>query len=137
VSKGENMKTRNALLWTVQGLLAALFLFAGGMKLIVPSEGMAMPVALPGGLLRFIGVAELLGALGLVLPGAVRIHQELTSIAAVGLVTIMIGATIITAIGGAVMPSLFPLAVGILCASIAIARRPLVRPRVYHHLSYS
>jgi len=49
----------------------------------------------------------------------------------------MIGETIITAIGGALMPSLFPLAVGILCALIAIARSPLVRPRVYHHLLYS
>jgi hypothetical protein len=49
----------------------------------------------------------------------------------------MIGATIVTAIGGAVMPSLFPLAVGILCALIAIARSPLVRPRVYQQLSYS
>ena len=47
---------KNVTLWVVQGLLAALFLFAGVMKLVLPIEAMAGPVALPGLLLRFIGV---------------------------------------------------------------------------------
>jgi uncharacterized membrane protein YphA (DoxX/SURF4 family) len=59
-------------LWVVQVALAALFLFAGGMKLVLPLEKMAGPPALPGALLRFIGVAEVCGALGLVLPGLLR-----------------------------------------------------------------
>ena len=56
---------KNVTLWVVQGLLAALFLFAGVMKLVMPIEAMAGPVALPGALLRFVGVVEALGAIGL------------------------------------------------------------------------
>ena len=55
------------LLWIVQILLACLFLFAGGMKLVLPIEQMTTgsPIILPGWLLRFLGVVEVLGALGL------------------------------------------------------------------------
>ncbi len=66
----------NVLLWVVQVLLSILFVFAGGMKLVVPIEALAGPVALPGLFLRFIGVAELLGGLGLVLPGLLRIRTR-------------------------------------------------------------
>src|SRR6185369_9925696 len=79
----EGMKMRkNVTLWVVQGLLAALFLFAGVMKLVLPVEAMAGPVAVPGLFLRFIGVCEALGAVGLILPGLLRVHQELTPVAA-------------------------------------------------------
>jgi uncharacterized membrane protein YphA (DoxX/SURF4 family) len=61
---------KSGILWGVQGLLAALFLFAGGMKLVMPIEMMKGPVELPGLLLRFIGVCEVLGAIGLILPGS-------------------------------------------------------------------
>jgi uncharacterized membrane protein YphA (DoxX/SURF4 family) len=123
------MAKRNVVLWIVQVLLAALFLFAGGMKLVVPIEAMTMPVSLPGGFLRFIGVAEVLGGLGLVLPGLFRIHEELTPLAAAGLVIIMAGATVITLLGGAIAPALLPLLVGVLAAWIVSARatQPLVR----------
>lgn len=113
---------RNVLLWIVQGLLAVLFLFAGGMKLIVPIEALAGPISLPGPFLRFIGVAEVLGAIGLILPGALRIRPGLTPLAAAGLVIIMTGATAITALGGAVAPALFPFTVGLLSASVAYGR---------------
>jgi hypothetical protein len=113
---------KNVRLWVVQGLLAALFLFAGGMKLVMPIEAMAGPVALPGLLLRFIGVAEVLGAAGLILPGLLRIHAELTPVAAAGLVIIMIGATVITAIGGTIAPAVVPFIVGVLAASVAYGR---------------
>ena len=85
-------------LWVIQGLLALLFLFAGGMKLILPVEEMTkqMPVPLPGLFLRFIAVVEVLGALGLILPGLLRIRPGLTPLAAAGLVIIMIGATMVT-----------------------------------------
>ena len=76
----------NVILWIVQGLLAALVLFAGGMKLVLPVEAMAGPLALPGPFLRFIGVAELLGAVGLILPGLLGIQRQLTPVAAAGLV---------------------------------------------------
>ena len=68
---------RNVLLWAIQGLLALLFLFAGGMKLMLPLEALKGPVALPGLFLRFLGVVEVLGAAGLILPGIVRIRQGL------------------------------------------------------------
>jgi hypothetical protein len=113
---------KNVTLWMVQGLLAALFLFAGGMKLVMPIEAMAGPVALPGLLLRFIGVAEVLGAVGLILPGLLRIHAQLTPVAAAGLVIIMIGATVITAMGGTIAPAVVPFVVGVLAASVAYGR---------------
>jgi hypothetical protein len=118
---------KNVTLWAVQGLLAALFLFAGGMKLVLPIEAMAGPVALPGLLLRFIGVAEVLGAVGLVVPGLLRIHAELTPVAAAGLVIIMIGATVITAMGGTIAPAVVPFIVGVLAASVAYGRTRLAR----------
>jgi DoxX-like family len=109
-------------LWIVQGLLAALFLFAGGMKLVLPLDQLAGPVTLPGPFLRFIGVAEVLGAIGLILPGLLRIRPGLTPLAAAGLVIIMIGATVITLAGGAVVPALMSLVVGLLAAFVAYGR---------------
>jgi hypothetical protein len=118
---------KNVTLWVVQGLLASLFLFAGGMKLVMPIEAMAGPVALPGLLLRFIGVCEVLGAVGLILPGLLRIHAELTPVAAAGLVIIMIGATVITVMGGAIAPAVVPFMVGALAASVAYGRAQSAR----------
>jgi hypothetical protein len=110
------------VLWIVQGLLALLFLFAGGMKLILPLEALQGPVVLPGPFVRFIGVAEMLGALGLILPGLLRIRPGLTSLAAAGLVLIMIGATVVTVAGGQLVPALIPVVVGLLAACVAYGR---------------
>ena len=88
------------VLWIVQVLLAALFLFAGVMKLILPLDKMTGPVPVPGLFLRFIGVCETLGALGLILPGLFRIRPGLTPLAAAGLVIIMLGATVLNLRGG-------------------------------------
>jgi len=118
---------KNVTLWIVQGLLAALFLFAGVMKLVLPVEQMTGPVALPGLFIRFIGVVEALGAAGLVLPGLLKIQQRLTPVAAAGLVVVMIGAVIVTAMGGTFAPAIFPLLVGVLAASVAYGRRTLLR----------
>src|SRR5262245_33917455 len=114
----------NKLMWTVQGLLAALFLFAGVMKLILPIEAMEGPVALPGALLRFIGMAEVLGAVGLILPGILRIQQRLTPLAAAGLVIIMVGATWITIAGGSLGGAVVPAVVGVLAATVVYGRTP-------------
>jgi len=109
----------------MQGLLALLFLFAGGVKLILPIAAMTKQIALPGWFLRFIGVAEVLGGIGLILPGITRIRTGLTSLAASGLVIIMIGATWITVAVGSIASALFPLAVGLLAAFVAYARSRL------------
>ena len=122
-------------LWIVQGLLAALFLFAGGMKLVLPLEALAGPVPLPGLFLRFIGVAEVLGAIGLILPGLLRIRPGLTPLAAAGLVIIMIGATGVTLAGGDVAPALIPLVVGLLSAFVAYGRGRLALHRGRSHPS--
>ena len=112
----------NVALWIVQGLLAALFLFAGGAKLVLPLDQMVGPVALPGWFFRLLGVAEVLGALGLVLPGLLRIRPGLTPLAAAGLVIIMIGATVITLVGGMVAVALMDLVVALLAAFVAYGR---------------
>jgi hypothetical protein len=83
-------------LWIVQILLAALFAFSGVFKLVTPIEDLPMPFVLPAVFVRFIGTCEVLGALGMVLPGLLRIRTNLTPIAAAGLVVLMIGAAIYT-----------------------------------------
>jgi DoxX-like family len=112
----------NVALWIVQGLLAALFLFAGGAKLVMPLDQMTGPVALPGWFLRFLGVAEVLGALGLILPGLLRIRPGLTPLAAAGLVIIMTGATVIGLVGGMVAVALMNVVVALLAAFVAYGR---------------
>jgi hypothetical protein len=109
-------------LWTIQVLLAALFVFAGGMKLVMPIEEMTKEIAMPGAFLRFIGVVELLGGLGLILPGLLRIRPGLTPLAAAGLVVIMVGATVLTLKTGSVAMALMPLVVGLLAAFVAWGR---------------
>ena len=110
------------VLWIVQGLLALVFLFAGGMKLVLPLDKLAGPVQLPGSFIRFLGVAEVLGALGLILPGLLRIRPGLTPLAACGLVIIMIGATVITLAVGAVGPAMISLILGVLAVFVAYGR---------------
>src|SRR5215510_758223 len=121
-------RIKNYALWTVQWLLALLFLWAGGVKLVLPLEMLKGPVELPGLFVRFIGVAETLGAIGLILPWLLRIRPVLTPLAAAGLVIVMTGATVITLIGGGGASALFPATVGILAASVAYGRR-LAAPR--------
>jgi len=122
---GRERSTMHVALWIIQGLLAALFLFAGGAKLVMSADQMAGPVALPVWFLRFIGVAEVLGALGLVLPGLLRVRPVLTPLAAVGLVIIMIGATVVMWAGGMVAVALMNLVVALLAAFVAYGRSRL------------
>jgi len=112
----------NIALWIVQGLLAVVFLFAGGMKLVLPIEEMTKQLPLPGLFLRFIALCEVLGAIGLILPGLLRIRPGLTPLSAAGLVIIMIGATVLTLAGGDITMALFPLATGLLSAFVAYGR---------------
>jgi uncharacterized membrane protein YphA (DoxX/SURF4 family) len=115
------------VLWIIQALLALLFLFSGGTKLVLPldvlkSMGSPNQIQLPGLLLRFVGVAEVLGALGLILPGLLRIKPWLTPLAAAGLVVIMIGAVALTVASGETAAAIIPLVVGLLAAFVAYGR---------------
>ena len=115
------------VLWIIQVLLALLFLFAGGTKLVLPldvltSMGSPNQVHLPGLLIRFIGVCEVLGGLGLILPGLLRIRRGLTPLAAAGLAIIMAGATVLTIMGDGVMFALMPLVIGLLTSFVAYGR---------------
>jgi uncharacterized membrane protein YphA (DoxX/SURF4 family) len=117
----------NVLLWILQALLALLFLFAGGTKLVLPIDvltGMGSPnqVHLPGLLIRFIGVCEVLGGLGLILPGIFRVKTGLTPLAAAGLAIIMLGATVLTIIGDGFAAAFVPLVTGLLAVFIAYGR---------------
>lgn len=113
----------NIALWIIQILLALLFLFAGGTKLVMPIAEMTkqMPIAIPGLLLRFIGVCEVLGGLGLVLPGLLRIKPSLTPVAAIGLVIIMLGA-IAFSLKVSAATALFPLVAALLLVFVAYGR---------------
>lgn len=121
-------QTKNRVLWTVQAILAILFLFAGAMKWILPVAEMTKQVPLPGALLRFIGTAEILGALGLILPGLLKIAEFLTSLAAAGLMIIMVGATVITIATAGLAPATLPFLVGVLTALVVYARMPENEP---------
>ncbi len=112
----------NVALWIAQGLLAAIFLFAGGMKLVLPVEEMTRELPMPGLFLRFIGVCEVLGAVGVIFPWLLRIRPGLTPLAAAGLVIIMIGATALTLMTGDIATALIPMVVGILAALVAYGR---------------
>jgi len=120
----------NIVLWIVQILLALLFLFAGGTKLVIPVEtlnamGPPNQVHLPGWFLKFIGVCEVLGALGLVLPGLFRMKQNLTPLAADGLAVIMVGAVVLTIMGPGVAAAVTPFIVLLLCLFVAYGRTKL------------
>ena len=115
--------------WIVQGLLALIFLFTGGMKLVLPIEELLkqMPLPLSGLFVRFIGVCELLGAIALILPGLLGVREGLTPVAAAALVILMIGATGYTLAGGQGPMALIPAAVGLLAAFVAYGRWRLPR----------
>jgi len=119
------MKKTNVLLWVIQALLALLFLFAGGTKFLLPTEQLTQG-GWSLGFIRFIGVCEILGAIGLIVPSVTRIRPILTPLAAAGLVIIMVGATVVTLRmpqpAGAVIPGI----VGLLAAFVAYGRWRLV-----------
>jgi uncharacterized membrane protein len=107
--------------WVIQCLVGLLFVFAGAMKFVTPMAEMTKDMPLPAAFLYFIGAAELLGGLGLILPGALKILRGLTPLAALGLTVIMAGAVVVCARLDVKM-AVVPLVVGLLCAFIARRR---------------
>jgi uncharacterized membrane protein YphA (DoxX/SURF4 family) len=118
----------NIVLWIIQILLALMFLFAGGTKFYFSAAEMAAmgppnQIILPGLFIKFIGACEILGALGLVLPGLLRIRRQLTPIAAIGLLIIMIGAIVVSILGPGIGAGVPAIVLGLLCAFVAYGRR--------------
>jgi uncharacterized membrane protein YphA (DoxX/SURF4 family) len=112
-------------LWVVQALLAALFLFAGSMKFIMTVAEMTKQIPFPGWFLHFIGAAEVLGAVGLILPGVLKIRTGLTPLAAAGLAIIMVGATVTTLFTPAPAGAVMPFVIALLAAFVAYGRARL------------
>ena len=117
----------NIVLWIIQILLALLFLFAGATKLLPipmppPPPNSWMP---PMWFLKFIGLCEVLGALGLILPGLFRRQQYLTVWAAIGLTILMIGAVVVSVMTMGVAAGVLPLITGLLCVFVAYGRSKL------------
>ena len=119
----------NKVLWTLQILLAALYLFAGGFKLIMAPEDMRqnatdpIPSANMMLFLRMIGGFEVLGAAGLILPGLTGIKRHLTSVAAGCLAFIMVGAVVVSIAQYGLSAAIMPFVVGILDVAVMFGRR--------------
>jgi len=88
----------NKALWSVQGLLAIAFLMGGGMKVLTPATELAQQMNwvnhVPAMVVKVIGLLEVLGAIGLILPAALKIKPQLTPMAATGLALTMLGAIV-------------------------------------------
>ena len=113
-------------LWVVQGLLGAMFLAVGAMKATQPIavlvDTLGWPAAVPPALVRVIGVAEFLGGLGLILPAATRVKPMLTPLAAVGLATVLLFATMFHISRGELGALPLPLVLGAVAAFVAWGR---------------
>ncbi len=123
------------VLWILQVLLAVAFIAAGAMKLTQPLAALAISLPwtadAPGALVRFIGVAEVLGGLGLVLPAATRILPRLTPIAAAALALDMGFATLFHLVRGEAMMMPVTLVLAALLIFVAWSRftRAPIAPR--------
>jgi hypothetical protein len=115
--------SRNKLLWTAQIFLALFFAGASGApKLLLPVEQLPMPIALPQGFVWFVGTCEVLGALGLILPGLTRVQPRLTVLAAACLTALTVCACVYQILGGQPMNGVFALVIGAIAASVAYGR---------------
>jgi putative oxidoreductase len=118
-------KRLNVGLWTAQILLAAMFGMAGFMKVSQPIDHLSAMVPFAAqfpSLVRFIGVAELAGALGLILPAATRVLPMLTPLAATGLVVVMVLASCFHVSRGEISHLPITIILGSLAAFVAWGR---------------
>ncbi len=120
----------NVALWVVQGLLAGVFLLTGTTKLVLPREvlekRMRWAAAWPRWRIKLLGLAEVAGAVGLVIPAAMGVAPVLSPVAALCLAVVMLGAAgTHRRLGESVFP---PLLVGVLCLVVGAARLQLPAP---------
>ena len=117
----------NIALWIVAGFLALAFLASGLLKLIRPKEklaasGLAWAEDFTAGPVKLIGLAEVLGALGLILPAVFGVATILVPIAATALAVLMAGAVVVHLRRGEVLGILPSLILGLLALFVAIGR---------------
>ena len=116
-------KKLNVALWTLQALLALFLGLGSGLpKLLVPAGSLPMPIPLSQGFLTFIGVCEVLGALGLILPGVLRVRPGVTVLAAVAIALLTVCAAVYQVMAGQPESAVFALGVGALAAAVAYGR---------------
>jgi hypothetical protein len=121
----------NVVLWVAQSLLAVAYVLAGSMKAFQPlerlSKNMKWVSSTPSGLVRFIGIVELLGAIGLILPMVTSVAPALTIVAAAGLVVVQLSAIVfhLSRGEGRVLPTNFVL---LLLALLVLVGRLVIVP---------
>jgi len=117
----------NLVLWILQVLLAAAF-FAHGWMMLAPSPEIAaqMNAMLPRWFSLFIGVSEVLAAIGLTLPGVTRIYPWLVTWAAVGIMIVMVSASVLHVARNEIPQALITLLLLAMATFVAYARHRLV-----------
>lgn len=135
----KHSKAIHITLWIAQGLLAVMFIMAGVMKASQPievlTESLPWVASTPLGLVRFIGISELLGGLGLLLPSLLRIKPFLTAWAAIGLALVMVFATVFHISRGetsVIGMNFILLAIAVFIAWGRMKKAP-IQPKVYSH----
>jgi putative oxidoreductase len=117
------MKSLSRALWILQVLLAVFFaLGSGAPKLLIPIDQLPMPIPLPQAFVWFIGTCEILGALGLLLPGLTHVRPGLTPLAAACLVVLTMCAAVYQLLAHQPESAIFALVIGALAACIGYAR---------------
>ena len=111
-------------LWVAQGFAAVVFLLTGALKLVTPKEKLAEKMhwaaTWPPGRIKLLGLAEVAGAIGLVLPTALHIAPVLTPIAAVCVAVLMFGAVQThRRLHESIVP---PLVLALVCLAVAVGR---------------
>jgi putative oxidoreductase len=119
-------KALHIILWVAQIILGGMFIMAGMMKSTQPivdlSKSVPWTANVPLALIRFIGVSELLGGIGLILPSLLRIKPILTPVAAIGILLIMVFALVYHIMNGETNVIGINIAFGLVAAFIAWGR---------------
>ncbi|HEU5318745.1 MAG TPA: DoxX family protein, partial [Chloroflexota bacterium] len=119
----KGQKAINVGLWVLQVFFGLFFILASGApKFFAPQEVLNMPIVLSREFLIFIGTCEVLGGLGLILPGLTRRRPEVTPVAAFMLTLLTLCATTYQLLGRQPESAVFAVGVGLVCALIGYAR---------------
>ena len=125
-TSAEGGESLRVALWIAQLVLFTVFAVTGFVKVTMPIDRLAPIMTwvteVPPALVRFIGIAELSGALGVILPSLTRVLPRLTSLAALGLGVVMAFATVVHLASGETARASVPLVLGALAAFVAWGR---------------